>query len=125
MSPAFKAVARPPKDRPRASDHPVGAWGDRAVARIPFSLKRGELFSLRLLRNESLMLHARSGLLWATFEGDPDDHLLHPGGCGTFVGPGHLVVEGLAVESGGTGVGKLRLPDGSLGFQPMSIAETP
>lgn len=101
MSHAPEILPNPSAPPPLATDRP-------AEGGARFSLRQGEFLSLRLAHGESLALNVMSGLLWATLEGDPNDHLMGSGESRLFVGPGHLVVEGLAAESWSTGNGSGR-----------------
>lgn len=65
-------------------------------------LRPGELASVDLAHGERRLLCVDSGLLWATMEGDPADHVLSSGDSQIFVGPGRLVLESLSGESRGS-----------------------
>lgn len=59
------------------------------------SLGRRETFSRTLGEGDSLRLRVVSGMLWATLEGDPEDHVLEAGDFRSFEGPGLCVLEGI------------------------------
>lgn len=73
---------RPPRSRTR---------GGRMV-----SLEKGATVSWPVRRGETVVFRGKTGLIWISMEGDPEDYLLAAGQRLCFAGPGLAVLQGMA-----------------------------